>query len=129
MPDFYLLNVSAVDTRKALVKQFSSMRYIFNCAIGRSLLKQRKFELNVFILNFEIIVRFFWIFSTHHLKVFFNGIISFHLFSESELYKFAEYLHLVPSQESNSDITSSYKEDYLIEMIVSITKIFLEFMT
>uniref|UniRef100_A0A0R3RQH9 Intron-binding protein aquarius n=1 Tax=Elaeophora elaphi TaxID=1147741 RepID=A0A0R3RQH9_9BILA len=64
MSDFYLLNVTAVDTRKALVKQFSSM-------------------------------------------------------SESELYKFAEYLHLVPSQEFNSDVLSSYEKNYLIEMITS----------
>lgn len=27
MKDFYLLNVSAVDTRKALVRQFASMRF------------------------------------------------------------------------------------------------------
>ncbi|KAM3718101.1 RNA helicase aquarius [Dirofilaria immitis] len=64
MSDFYLLNVTAVDTRKALIKQFSSM-------------------------------------------------------SESELYKFAEYLHLVPSQEFSSDISSNYEKDYLIEMITS----------
>ncbi|KAL3984757.1 AAA domain family protein [Acanthocheilonema viteae] len=64
MSDFYLLNVTAVDTRKALIKQFSSM-------------------------------------------------------SESELYKFAEYLHLVPSQEFNLNISSSYEKNYLIEMITS----------
>ncbi|VDO29345.1 unnamed protein product [Onchocerca flexuosa] len=64
MSDFYLLNVTAVDTRKALIKQFSSM-------------------------------------------------------SESELYKVAEYLHLVPSQEFNLDISSNYEKNYLIEMITS----------
>uniref|UniRef100_A0A915PS17 Intron-binding protein aquarius n=1 Tax=Setaria digitata TaxID=48799 RepID=A0A915PS17_9BILA len=64
MSDFYLLNVTAVDTRKALIKQFSSM-------------------------------------------------------SESELYKFAEYLHLVPSQESNLKIPLNYEKNYLTEMITS----------
>uniref|UniRef100_A0AAF5PUK5 Intron-binding protein aquarius n=3 Tax=Wuchereria bancrofti TaxID=6293 RepID=A0AAF5PUK5_WUCBA len=64
MSDFYLLNVTAVDTRKALVKQFSSM-------------------------------------------------------SESELYKFAEYLHLVPPQEFDLDVSSNYEKNYLIEMITS----------
>ncbi|VDM99005.1 unnamed protein product, partial [Thelazia callipaeda] len=63
MSDFYLLNVSAVDTRKALVKQFSSI-------------------------------------------------------SELELYKFAEYLHLVPPQESVSS-PSNLTKNYLIEMITS----------
>lgn len=45
------------------------------------------------------------------------------LFSESELYKFAEYLHLVPPQEFDLDVSSSYEKNYLIEMIVSVSSI------
>ncbi|KHN88639.1 Intron-binding protein aquarius [Toxocara canis] len=61
MPNFFLLNVSAVDTRKALIKQFDSM-------------------------------------------------------NEDDLYKFAEYLHLV--EERGSVVTQiPYSKKYLIEMI------------
>uniref|UniRef100_A0A915BBL4 Intron-binding protein aquarius n=2 Tax=Parascaris univalens TaxID=6257 RepID=A0A915BBL4_PARUN len=61
MPEFYLLNVSAVDTRKALTKMFDSM-------------------------------------------------------NEDDLYKFAEYLHLVEGRESRPESTCPSKK-YLIEMI------------
>lgn len=59
MKDFYLLNVSAVDTRRALQKQFNGM-------------------------------------------------------SHAEVYRFAEYLHLVPSGSSDE---SSYPKEHLIETI------------
>uniref|UniRef100_A0A158PPL3 Intron-binding protein aquarius (inferred by orthology to a human protein) n=1 Tax=Anisakis simplex TaxID=6269 RepID=A0A158PPL3_ANISI len=63
MPDFYLLNVGAVDTRKALTKQFDSM-------------------------------------------------------NETDLYKFAEYLHLVEPYSENIEPTR-YSKKYLTEMITS----------
>ncbi|CAI5452967.1 unnamed protein product [Caenorhabditis angaria] len=60
MPDFYLLNVSGVDTRRALIKQFSGM-------------------------------------------------------SHEDVYRFAEYLHLVP--EKSNESLEKYAKDFLVETI------------
>lgn len=62
MPDFYLLSVGSVDTRKALLKQFNSMK-------------------------------------------------------KSDIYRFAEYLHLVPPAESESSQLETLSKEFLIETI------------
>ncbi|XGW03315.1 hypothetical protein V3C99_014927 [Haemonchus contortus] len=62
MPDFYLLNVGSVDTRKALMKQFGSMK-------------------------------------------------------KSDIYRFAEYLHLVPPSDSEESILDKCSKEFLTETI------------
>ncbi|KAK6023673.1 hypothetical protein OSTOST_10532 [Ostertagia ostertagi] len=62
MPDFYLLNVGSVDTRKALMKQFGSMK-------------------------------------------------------KSDIYRFAEYLHLVPPIDSEESILDKCSKEFLTETI------------
>ncbi|KAJ1373953.1 hypothetical protein KIN20_036515 [Parelaphostrongylus tenuis] len=62
MPDFYLLSVGSVDTRKALLKQFNSMK-------------------------------------------------------KSDIYRFAEYLHLVPPAESENSQLETLSKEFLIETI------------
>ncbi|KAL6742113.1 hypothetical protein Aduo_015304 [Ancylostoma duodenale] len=62
MPDFYLLSVGSVDSRKALLKQFGSMK-------------------------------------------------------KSEIYRFAEYLHLVPPMDSENSQLESYSKEFLTETI------------
>uniref|UniRef100_A0A1I7W9B1 Aquarius_N domain-containing protein n=1 Tax=Heterorhabditis bacteriophora TaxID=37862 RepID=A0A1I7W9B1_HETBA len=67
MPDFYLLNVSGVDSRRALSKQFGSMKI------------------------FDI--------------------------RKSELYRFAEYLHLVPAMDEEGKRLDAYSKEFLSEAI------------
>ncbi|WKY11101.1 hypothetical protein Q1695_003001 [Nippostrongylus brasiliensis] len=62
MPDFYLLSVGSVDTRKALTKQFGSMK-------------------------------------------------------KSEIYRFAEYLHLVPPMDSEGSMLDKFTKEFLTETI------------
>ncbi|KAK6049268.1 hypothetical protein COOONC_13227, partial [Cooperia oncophora] len=62
MPDFYLLNVGSVDTRKALMKQFGSMQ-------------------------------------------------------KSDIYRFAEYLHLVPPIDSEDSILEKCSKEFLTETV------------
>ncbi|KAE9418231.1 hypothetical protein Angca_003479 [Angiostrongylus cantonensis] len=62
MPDFYLLSVGSVDTRKALLKQFNSMK-------------------------------------------------------KSDIYRFAEYLHLVPPADSENSQLETLSKEFLTETV------------
>ncbi len=82
MRDFYLLNVSAVDTRKALTKLFSAMKFVSD--------------------------------------VCFISVCEY--FRKEELYKFAEFLHLVPplTADNGANELETYSDEFLSEMLVRV---------